>query len=76
MTLFGGVAGVAPAAYKREDVATEQHLHDADATVGEISAVGLLEWLTVEDTKAGVRAASKATLVLVEADIEQLRALA
>ena len=64
------VPRVAAAADEGKDVATEEHLHDADAAVGEVSTVGLLEGVAVEDAEAGVRSAREAALVLVEAHIK------
>lgn len=60
-----------PAADEREDVATEQHLHDGDSPAVEVAAEDLAERVAVEDPKPSVGAGGEAAGVLVEGEVEE-----
>jgi len=59
-----------------QNVAPEEHLHDSNASIAslEASVKSLLERVAVADEEASVRATCKASIILVESNIQQLAA--
>lgn len=71
--LVDGVLGVGAAADEGENVATEEHLDEADpaACGAEVAAEDLAERVAVVDAEAGVGANGEAAVVLVEGEVEE-----
>lgn len=72
--LIGRVLRVFTAADDGEDVASEEHLDDADSSgivVDEVSAEDLAEGVAVEDAEATVGGGGEAAVVLVEGEVEE-----
>lgn len=59
--LVGGVAWVSAPAHQSKQVAAEEHLDDADASVAEHSSERLSERIHVVDAEPVIRAASEAS---------------
>jgi hypothetical protein len=69
------VRHVGAAAYKSEDVATEQHLDDAEPAAFQIPPEGFLERVAIEDPEPVAGASGEATAVLVPSYRQELDVL-
>jgi hypothetical protein len=70
--LVRGIHRVRPTPDESQNVASEQHLHHADPTAGEVSLERLLERVAVIDPEPSACSASKAAIILVERDGEEI----
>ena len=67
-----GIRRISSSPNQREDVASEEHFHHANAAQDKVPAKRLVERIRVIDPEAFVCTACEASIVLVEANMQQL----